>query len=239
MTATRTRFTRRRWAGRLARLRWLWLTLVLAAVAAGAAWALLASSLVAVRSVPVSGNEVLTDAEIRAVAAVPRGRPLLRVDLAAVDRRVEAVPRVESARVTRAWPRGIAIAIRERTPIAVVADGASLRVLDRHGVLFGEVGTVPKRLPRITLTAASQRRADALTEVAAVVASLDPAIAHKVRTVEVASMDAIGFMMRNGDRVRWGSADGSPRKAEVLRSLLRLPASTYDVTAPDRPTTRS
>jgi cell division protein FtsQ len=37
--------------------------------------------------------------------------------------------------------------------------------------------------------------------------------------------------------VRWGSAEDSARKAEVLTVLLRVPAAVYDVSVPELPTT--
>ncbi|MGH3423652.1 MAG: cell division protein FtsQ/DivIB [Nocardioidaceae bacterium] len=233
------RFARRRRSARLGRLRWVWAGLAVVAVAAGLAWVVLFSTWLGVRGIAVSGEQTVAAREIRDATAVADGTPLVRVDAGAVERRIEQIPRIESATVHRSWPQTLRIEIRERTAIAVVNDDGEKQALDRHGVLFKHVKKVPKRLPEVTVTADGAGREDALREVAAVVDALDHSIAHKVERVQVASMDAIVLVLRNGDEVRWGSAEDSGRKAQVLRTLLKLPADTYDVTAPERPTTKS
>ena len=42
----------------------------------------------------------------------------------------------------------------------------------------------------------------------------------------------------DGRQVKWGSADESDRKVEVLAILLKENASVYDVSVPEQPTTR-
>jgi len=38
--------------------------------------------------------------------------------------------------------------------------------------------------------------------------------------------------------VQWGNADESAKKAAVLLALLKVKATSYDVSAPDLPTTQ-
>ena len=80
-------------------------------------------------------------------------------------------------------------------------------------------------------------RADALREVALVVESLPRAVAGKVDHVELASLDSIELVLADGSLVRWGSADESGLKADVLATLMSVPATTYDVSVPGLPTT--
>lgn len=233
-------FTRRRLAARIGRLRRLWVALLVAVVVVASGWVVVGTRVLGVSSIHVRGERTVTAAQVRQVAAVPPGRPLARLDIGSIRRRVETIPRVESAQVERSWPRSVRITVRERVTVAVVTDNGISRALDRNGVLFEEVERQPsKHLPRVSITAKAGDRTDALVEVAHVVAVLDPSIARKVARVEVASMDSISFVMRDGDLVRWGSAAQAARKAVVLKSLLGLRARTYDVTAPDRPTTKS
>lgn len=235
-----SRFARRRLAVRLGRLRWALAGVGTAAVAAALVWVIWFSTWLAVDHVEVRGQQSLTAHRIRTEASVAKGTPLARVDTGAVESRVEQVRRVEKATVQRAWPQTLSIEVTERTAVAVVDDdGGTLRALDRHGVVFKHLKKAPKHLPEVTVTAHGASRTDALQEVAAVVTSLDPAIARKVEHVEAASMDAIVLELRDGDEVNWGTADESRQKARVLKQLLKIPAETYDVTAPERPTTQS
>jgi cell division protein FtsQ len=78
--------------------------------------------------------------------------------------------------------------------------------------------------------------AAAVAEAAAVVGRLPSALAARVRSVDVSTVDDIELLLRDGATVRWGSADGSATKADVLGALLTQHAASYDVSAPGRPT---
>ena len=82
---------------------------------------------------------------------------------------------------------------------------------------------------------------EALAEAATVVGSLPTELADRVERLEVGSIDRIVLLLQGGARVSWGSADQADDKARVLGVLLDQkgpPATSYDVTAPGRPTVR-
>ncbi|MDO9378763.1 MAG: FtsQ-type POTRA domain-containing protein [Nocardioidaceae bacterium] len=235
------RFRRRRQSVRRRRW-WPWVVgLVAVAVLAVGAWVVGFSTLLSARDVQVDGLDTLSAADVRRQAAVASSTPLARVDTAAVAARVEQLPRVRAVTVSRSWPRTLVVDVRERTAVAVVREGDTIRGLDTEGVLFRTYRSAPARLPRVTLTAGGDARAreDALQEIARVVTALDPEVARRVQRVQASSMDAITLVLNGGDEVRWGSAAQSARKAEVLLPLLEVPADVYDVSAPARPTTRT
>jgi cell division protein FtsQ len=235
--AARSRFLRRQRAHRW--LLWRRVLLGLAAVGAvaGSVWLVFFSSALAVQGVRVTGTEVLTDAAVEQVAAVPLGVPLATADLAAVQARVEQLPAVRSAEVSRGWPDRVRIEVTEREAVAAVSWEGRWQGLDEQGVLFRDYPAKPEGLPEVTRRAATD--AEALAEVAAVVGALPADLLQRVRSVEVRSVDAISLHMRRGAVVNWGSADQSAEKAEVLGLLLERRAAVYDVTAPGRPTIRS
>ena len=229
-------FARRRWSQRLHRLRpLLYAALVLALVGTGV-WLVFFSSVVTVRDVSVSGNQTLSSYRVEAVAKAPLGRQLARVDLAAIQARVETIPAVRSASVSRSWPHTIAISITERTPVFVVDRGAGLQAVDADGVLFGRYPTRPEDLPLVRTD--PDVKSDALAEAARVVTSLRADIAAKVDVVEVESVDRIRLRLAGGRTVMWGSAEESAEKAAVLAVLLGQKARDIDVSVPGRPTTR-
>lgn len=232
----RKEFRRRRQAGRWRRARPYLLVVLALLLVAGAAWVVLASSLLTAERVAVRGNATLSTGRIERAAHVPLGTPLARVDLGAVRARVEAVPAVRRAEVSRAWPHTVRISVTERTPVAVIDQGSGLQALDADGVLFGGFAHRPPHLPLVVAPAGTG--AEALTEGARVVASLPPRVARKVQSVQVASVDQISLVMAQGRRVLWGSAEQSDQKAAVLAVLLRRPGTQIDVSVPGRPTTR-
>ncbi len=217
-------------------VRYVLLGLLLVGAVAGAVWVVLFSSFVTAESVTVSGNPTLTEARVERAADVPIGTQLARLDLGAVRTRVEAIPAVKSAEVSRDWPHGVRIAVTERTPIAVVDQGEGLRALDAEGVLFGTYASQPKKLPLVKTDAGTS--GEALVEAGRVVGALPTRIARRVDAVQVASVDDIQLVFGNGRRVLWGSAESSDQKAEVLAALLKRPGNQIDVTVPGRPTTR-
>jgi cell division protein FtsQ len=229
-------FARRRWVQRLRRLRPLLYAALLLVLIGTGTWLVFFSSVVTVKDVAVRGNTTLSAARIEAVAKAPMGRQLARVDLAAIQARVESVPAVKSVSVSRSWPDTISITVTERTPVAVVDRGANLQAVDEDGVLFGSYPRQPDDLPLIQT--ATDVKSEALAEAARVVTSLRADIAAKVDRVEVESVDRILLQLAGGRTVMWGSAEESDAKAAVVAVLLEQKVDEIDVSVPGRPTTR-
>jgi cell division protein FtsQ len=228
-------FARRRWAQRLRRLRPVLYVVLVLLLLGTAVWLVFFSSVVTVRGVSVSGNQTLSAERIEKVARAPIGRPLARVDLAAIQARVESLSAVKSVSVSRSWPHTVSIDVTERTPVAVVDRGAGLQAFDDDGVLFGSYAQRPDDLPLVHT--AADVKAEALAVAARVVTSLRPDIAAKVDSVDVESVDRISLHLAGGRTVMWGSAEESAEKAAVLAVLLDQKADRIDVSVPARPTT--
>jgi len=226
-------FRRRRFAGRRRRIL---LVLLLVVVVSASTWLVFFSPYVTAEEVRVSGNGRLGEERIERAARVPTGRPLARVDLASVTARVESIPAVRQARVSRSWPHAVHIAVEERVPVAVIDRGAGLQAVDRSGVLFGRYDARPRGLALVRLD--EDAHDEALVEAGRVLHSLPHSVARRVDTVQVTSVDQIRFVLRNGKRVLWGSAEDSAQKAQVVEALLRRPGTEIDVSVPGRPTTR-
>lgn len=248
MAAARARFARRRWRGRIGRWRAAVLVLATAAVGGGTGWVFWSSQLLAVDEVAVTGAGVLSEQRVLRAAEVATGTPLARVDLDAVEARVAALLPVGDVDVRRDWPGTVQVVVSERQPVAVLTEDGTFRALDADGVVFRRYAEPPADLPLVDVDelaaaagtadeGAGPARVDALREVASVVESLDRSVARRVDHVEVASLDAVALVLRDGARVRWGSAEDSALKAEVLTALMRVPAGTYDVSVPQVPTT--
>ncbi len=229
-------FRRRRNAGRWRTVRRVALALLLVGVLAAGAWVVFFSGYVTVRGTTVSGATTVAKDRVTYAAEVPTGTPLARVDLSAIEARVESIPAVRQAEVSRSWPHTVHIAVTERTPVAVIDQGAGLRALDSEGVLFGRYENRPRHLPLVRTPAGTE--GEAIQEGARVVDALPDGVARKVDVVEVSSVDEIRLVLGSGRRVVWGSAEDSDQKGEVLAVLLRRPGNQIDVSVPGRPTTR-
>ena len=234
-----TRRSRRAFARRVWARRWLTWRYVLAAVlvvtlTVGSVWLVYFSSYLSLRTADVVGTQHLTKSEVLAAADLPLGDALARVDTAAIARRVGALAYVRSADVTREWPDKVRISVTERTAVAVVDLGSSLRGLDAEGVVFSTYKKAPPGLPVVQVTGDPGQ--DALREAAKVIAALPAALTRRVDHLQVATVDQISLALSGGKTVVWGSADQSELKAEVIGPLLKQPGSVYDVSAPGQPT---
>jgi cell division septal protein FtsQ len=235
--STRRRFARRVWARRWATLRRVLMLLLVVALVAGSGWLVFVSSVLAVERVQVSGARTVPADRISRVAAVPLGVPLARVDVDRVQARVERVPVVEHADISRSWPHTVAIEVTERTAVAAVRSDGGYRLIDAEGVLFRTVPDPGGRLPVMTVGPQPRTAAtDAAREAAAVVASLPRRLVRRVAGVQASTMDSIELRLRDGRSVEWGSAESSALKAKVLLALLKRDASVYDVSVPASPT---
>jgi cell division protein FtsQ len=209
--------------------------LALTAIVAGAAWALLGSRLLAVRSVVVTGTRLVPQSEVLAVAGIEPGTPLIRVNTAKVAARVETIPQVQSARVTRSWPDRVVIAVRERTPVlAVPAPGGGFDLVDPDGVIVRWAARRPSGLPPYLTTAVvSSLRGDPdVWAAAAVLGDLPDRLRASVISVTVPSTDQVTLRLTHGVTVLWGGTGNAREKAAELGALMPTHASYYDVSAP-------
>ena len=125
------------------RLIWVAIAAAILLVLVGAV-AVLASSIFDVRTIDVQGAVYTDPAELSAIVDELRGDAILLVDTRQVERRLENIPWVESARVSTQFPHRVFIDIRERTPIATFAgsDG-KYRVIDSDGRVLDVVDGIP------------------------------------------------------------------------------------------------
>lgn len=109
--------------------------LVLAAVAAVALAAVLVirSPVLDVDRIRVAGAANVDREAVVAAAGIDVGDPVLLGDLAEAERRIEALPWIESASVSRDLPADVRIRVVERRPAAVVAAGVDAVLVDRAG----------------------------------------------------------------------------------------------------------
>ncbi|MFE7763905.1 cell division protein FtsQ/DivIB [Streptomyces sp. NPDC057438] len=214
-------------------------------------WVLYGSSWLRAERVSVSGTRVLTEAEVREAADVPLGDPLISVDLDGIESRLLArLRRIDSVEVTRSWPHGIGLKVRERTPVLIVeapGNAGKYVEVDAKGVRFATVSRAPEGVPVLEMavsrsgsSAAGPPRfgEDRLVREAVRVAGAIPAvIAHDTRVVKVRSYDAISLVLTGDRTVAWGSAEKGRAKGRALTALIKAApdAGHFDVSVPTAP----
>jgi cell division protein FtsQ len=211
--------------------------LAVVAIVAGVAWALLDSRFFVVRTVEVTGTHLVTNAEVRSAAAIQPGIPLIRVNGAAVARRVEQLQQVQSAQVTRQWPDRVTISVTERTPALAVPSGTGYQLIDKYGVAVQAASRPPRGMPTLELPAgsgpvSSLRGSPAVFAAAVVIHELPRRLAGSVAAVQAPNASEVTVKLTGGITIVWGGTDRPAAKAAELAVLMRTHARTYDVSAP-------
>lgn len=218
-------------AGRNRRL--LVAAVVAVLVLAAATWIVAFSPVLGVKTVTVRNVAYLSAAQVRSAAAIKHGAPLVRLDTAAVMRRVQALPDVAAARVQVVYPSSVIITVTERVAVGYLTAGTDYLLVDKTGAQYRTVGSKPPSLPLFAVPAGAGAKATGAA-VATVAASLSRAVLAKVASVQAFDATAITLLLADHRIVRWGSADRSADKARILPILLRQPGTRFDVTNPDQ-----
>lgn len=237
---SRKAFARRQWRRRWLAWRYVVVLLLVIVLLGAGIWAVYFSSWLQVKGPDVHGELKMTSArQVERYAAVPVGQPLATADLKAVRIRVlNGLAQVRSVDVSREWPDKVRIDVTERTPVAVVAVGGSLRALDENGAVFWHYAKPPAGLPMVTTVTGTHT--DALREAARVVSALPGDLPMQVDHVEVRTVDSITLALHGGKQVVWGSSASSATKGKVLVALMKAKPDVrhYDVSVPGQPVTR-
>lgn len=124
----------------------------------GIVWLAVESPLFDVDHVEVEGSGAVPVEQVLAAAHVSRGDALALVDTGAVRARVEALPQIASASVTRSFPNTVHIAVTERERAAWVVppgrrgragNGREVVFLDRGGRVIERGARAPDDLPEV------------------------------------------------------------------------------------------
>jgi cell division protein FtsQ len=223
--------------------------LILVVVAAGL-YQLARSPLFGLSAVRVQGAGEATRAAVLAAAGLHPGEPYLAIDADQVRRRVETVPWVASARVTRAYPSSLRISVTERRPTAVVSSGDGRWLVAADGTVLGQTAGPQAGLPFVagvplpagvrpgTRLPPGNSLANALTALD----GMDPALRRQVTGVTAGSIDSLQFRLRGGTLVLYGLAERQAAKdAAVLLVQKQLRSQgkqvvRIDVRSPSTPT---
>ncbi|HJE52300.1 MAG TPA: FtsQ-type POTRA domain-containing protein [Tessaracoccus flavescens] len=192
----------------------------------------------ATKQVAVSGQSLLTEGQVLDAARVEMGVPLPRQDRGAIAARVRELAPVQDVRVELGWPTTLEIDVTERKlAYQLQRNAGHFDWVDESGAVFHSTA---KAEPGAVVATVEETDDETrlLRDVATVVNALPEAIRSDVQTVKAKAVDQITLSLSEKRTVVWGSAEESTLKAEVLAALLSVEARTYDVSAPQLPTTK-
>ena len=198
----------------------------LAVVALGAAaWAGLASPLLAVDEIKVVGGKHTTSIDVTRVTGVDRNDNLLLLSTGRIEERTETLPWVLEAQADRILPGTVRVRITERKPAMVVSIGMAQWTVDAHGKVLA-TGAVSEGLPvlggaelgeiEVGATLSTPEVRHALTAFR----SMSKKLQQRIVAVVAPSFERISFSLEDGTLIRFGAAERLRAKNEVLEALL-------------------
>lgn len=224
-----TRHARRRRIGWLTVLGVLGVTATLIAIA-------VFSPILALREIRVDGTSRLDPAVLEEAVSGQLGTPLALIDEGRIRDELAQFTGIRSY-VTELVPPGtLVIHIVERTPLGVIATPAGFDVVDAAGVVLDSSPARPEGLPLLQVDG-DGAEGEVFAAMVEVLVALPPGVLAQVDSIVARTRDDVTLMLAASEqRVVWGSADDSERKADVLAALLTRFAAAgpgeYDVSAP-------
>lgn len=238
LASSRDRFAHRalaaRWRPwRLAGWATLGVVLVIALV-----WVVAFSPLLVVRRVEVVGVPTSEVAAIRALADVPLGEPLARVDDGAIAHRVRQRATLADVSIERSWPSTLVIHASPRVPFLVVKNPqGQLHVVDADGLAYTQVDKAPRGVPVVNAANKEALSTDALKAAVSVVRVLPSSLQRRVSNVTVSGANLVTLRI-GPTTVVWGGMSEPEKKLDIMTALLTQRPKVIDVSAPDTPVTR-
>ncbi|MCP3933921.1 MAG: FtsQ-type POTRA domain-containing protein [Actinomycetia bacterium] len=205
------------------RLRWLVIALVVV-ITIVTGWFVVRSSLFAIDSIGWSGLDSVTLTEASSAAGIAEGMSLTEADPAVIAERLEELPWVLDANVTRSWWGTVSIDITERTAVAMVMREQDVWVVvDEMGKVLSEA-VVRHDLPRLSgIGAAGVPGSDLASDAIApleVVSLLPESIRARVEGVARDARGEMWVSLRTADRILLGSDRDIAMKVVALTTVL-------------------
>jgi cell division protein FtsQ len=202
---------------------------------AGAGWLVGFSQVLSAGRIEVTGLDRVEASSIREAAAVPLGLPLARQDLGAIASRVSSLPRIESAEVSRQWPRTIRIAVVERRPLLGVRQPEGFLLVDAQGVAFETSPSLPTGVLQADI---NPDRVQLLVEAGTIAAAMPPDLKRRVVRMHATSRNHVIVLLTDRTEVNWGTDADSVLKSQLVLALLKRKPSMIDVSSPHTPAVR-
>jgi cell division protein FtsQ len=207
-----------------------------------AGWLISRSPLLDVDRIAVEGAARSGTEAVREAAGIADGAPLLEVDLGEVEARVEALPWVADAEVSRHPPGEVHIAVEERSPAALIAAGGALALVDPSGRVLDTVASAPAGLVTVegldALPAPGDEVPRALRAALAVAVDVAAALEDQARAVRDTGV-GLEVVLADGGVALLGSDDDLAAKlvavVAVLDQVERGCLGRVDVRVPTSP----
>lgn len=190
---------------------------------------LLTSPVFCVKSVEVLGNSRLTAEEIYAAADIPEGINSFRLSLRGTKKRVESLPYIMTAKVSRRLPDKIRIHVTERTEKAMAKTAAGYAVIDNTGSVLRLVDK-EEGLPILSGFQTEQAvegspiqlsEGKPIEEYLAIMNVLEKeALLEPIKEISILSNIDVRLYLKSGMEIYLGATEDMEYKLKLVRNIL-------------------
>lgn len=216
----------------------------IAVLIAGIVAAAVYSPWLAVHTVTVEGNRILSTQQVKAALAPLQGKPLTQISDEEVSGLLQPLVQVKAVTTQARPPSTLQVRITERVPVALVKQAEVYQLVDVDGVQLGKAKDPASiKLPVIESGRGALPK-DLFHAITGVLGALPPDVLARLSDASAKSVDAVELKLVDGQTIVWGNAGEKELKARVLTALLKAPAdpknpvAIYDVSVPRHPVTR-
>ena len=222
------------------RLRVLLLGVTIISLAVGG-YFLSKSSLFDVDEIVVEGVAGELAAEVLQQSKVEKGKPLLEVNSSGISNRIEEIPWVKEARISRSWGGTITIRVSTRDPVAAFKNSEGWLIVDIEGRVLQKEKTLPyflvpieEEIGSLTLGEWAPEQVIPLIKVAGTISS---ELTGDISSIK--GKDQIELLLFGGGKILFGDSTDIEGKvvaaATILSQVDQSSVLHIDVRAPLTP----
>ena len=186
---------------------------------------MLRSPYLTVQEVRVNGDQTLDERDLIAISDL-RDKSMFNLPAEAASARLQALPQVRTAHITRDWPNSVVIRIEERKPAAFWSVNGRDYVVDVEGVVLA-AGVPDGPAPRILevetdriMGPGDRVHPDAIALAQRIFDESPRFLGRSVEVLEYRQAIGVTAVFENGMRVTFGDERSYDYKVAVLARLL-------------------
>ncbi|WP_418969808.1 cell division protein FtsQ/DivIB [Alloscardovia omnicolens] len=171
-------------------------------------------------------------------------KSLVIVSESDIEQKLASIPGIASADVTKDYPHGLIVSLKEDTPTALLfaEDKGNYVPVDDQARHMDAVKQAEAGIPVINVpTAKSGLRNETVRESIAVLAGLDKDMRSHITSTQAKTQDSITTVLDSGYTVIWGNSSSIETKQKIVSAIINqlqaegTATGTIDVSAPSRP----
>lgn len=163
----------------------------------------------------LSGHRMTLDSDIFDAMELKSSRSLVGFDSGEARGRIERLPWIRTAAISRIFPDTLSVSVTERSPFAVWHRGAGDALIDETGRVLGPAPAgIWGELPRVSGDGAAARAARIISQIARY-----PSLAKRVEVAVLVGQRRWSLQLKEGPEIRL-PADGD---AQALSALMARP----------------